>query len=328
MDLNLFFGKLTTTLQLGNLLSQAVRVQGGFIHTMYRLDTSGGSYAVKLLNPNVMKRPDAMGNYKEADRLEVVIQESSIPIVPSLVWGGEKMQKLDEQYFYVYEWFGGKALKGKDITKLHCQKIGAALSHLHQIDMKNEKYRRNPINIDWDRYIALAQEQNSIIFDLLSANKELLYESQNRGNIAIRNIPAVIAICHNDMDSKNVLWLDEDFKIIDLECLGYSNPYLELYELALCWSGYEDCNIDFDLFGAFMGAYWGDNPKPVIDWECMYYSNYGRLEWLEYNVKRALLIECSTIEEQALGAGQVKETIAHVIYYNDVKGKILSCLTD
>lgn len=159
------------------------------------------------------------------------------------------------------------------------------------------------------------------------ANKELLCESQNRGNAAIHHIPLVTSICHNDMDCKNVLWLNEDMKIIDLECLGYANPYLELYELALCWSGYEENNINFNYFTAFMDAYFGNRPKPDIDWESMYDSNYGRLQWLEYNVKRALLIECGSTQEQELGISQVKETIDHVIYYHKSKGEIISCLS-
>lgn len=53
------------------------------------------------------------------------------------------------------------------------------------------------------------------------------------------------------MDCKNVLWNGNDYRIIDLECLSYNNPFKELFELALCWSGYEDCKIDFQLFQAF-----------------------------------------------------------------------------
>lgn len=328
MDLNLFFENLTAAIHLGKLLTEAVRVHGGFMHTMYRLDTTNGAYAIKLLNPNVMKRPDAMDNYNEADRLETIIQKANIPIVAALIFDGKKMQEIDGQYFYVYEWFDGKTLMDSEITTLHCQKIGAVLSRIHNIEMESKPYRRNPINIDWDNYIALAKEQNSVVFDLLNANKELFFESQNSGNIAMYNIPSAVSICHNDMDCKNILWLNEDFKIIDLECLRYANPYLELYESALCWSGYEKCNINFKLFRVFIKAYFKDKPKPNIDWESLYCSNYGRLEWLEYNVKRALLIECGTAEEQELGIKQVKETIDHVIYYSNAKAEITRCLFD
>ena len=132
------------------------------------------------------------------------------------------------------------------------------------------------------------------------------------------------AICHNDMDSKNVLWNGDEFRLIDLECLGYSNPYLELFELALCWSGYESCNIDFDLFNTFIKSYFDNsNLDTNVDWETLYYCNNGRLGWLEYNIKRALMLECDTEEEQHLGISEVKETVEHIIYYDKVKDEIL-----
>ena len=114
-----------------------------------------------------------------------------------------------------------------------------------------------------------------------------------------------------------------NYKLIDLECLGYSNPYLELYELALCWSGYEKCNIDFKKFNAFFESYIENTSLDMnIDWESVYYANNGRIEWLEFNIKRSLMIECDK-EEQQIGINEVKETIEHVVYYDKVKDEIL-----
>lgn len=110
--------------------------------------------------------------------------------------------------------------------------------------------------------------------------------------------------------------------------MSYANPYLELYDLALCWSGYDKCKINFELFGGFIDAYFENMPMSIIDWESIYYSNYRRLNWLEYNIRRALLIECSTTAEQNLGIMQVQETINQMIYYNMVKGEIKNCLME
>ena len=160
---------------------------------------------------------------------------------------------------------------------------------------------------------------------MLKENRTLLYESQNNGNFAIKKLPSVVSICHNDMDSKNVLWSGTDCKIIDLECLGYSSPLMEMYELALCWSGYEKCEIDYELFRTFINSYAESGGRLPQDWETVYHSNYGRLEWLEYNIKRSLGIECSK-EEIEVGISEVKETMAHVIFYHDAKYDILNCL--
>lgn len=92
----------------------------------------------------------------------------------------------------------------------------------------------------------------------------------------------------------------------------------------MCWSGYEGCNIDFKLFDSFFKAYFENtNLEKNIDWETIYYSNYGRLEWLEFDIKRSLLIDCDTVEEQKIGMKEVKETIEHVVYYEKVKDKVL-----
>ena len=51
-----------------------------------------------------------------------------------------------------------------------------------------------------------------------------------------------------------------------------------------------------------------------VDWETLYDCNNGRLEWLEYNIKRVLGIDCGN-DEKEIGTEQVKETIQHIIYY-------------
>ncbi len=271
-----------------------------------------------------MKRPTAMDNYKIADDIEELLKRNNIPAVYALIFNGSKMQELNGQYYYVFEWYDGRSLKDDEIKIFHCKKIGEVLAKIHNIDLKNESFERNEIHIEWQKYVTLAKKVNSPIYDIIKDKVDLFNNSMTKGNKAVKKLPPVKAICHNDMDSKNVMWFNDEFKLIDLECLGYSNPYLELFELALCWSGYETCNIDFSLFNAFFKAYFENtNLDTDIDWEVIYYSNYGRLEWLEYNIKRALMLECDTAEEQQLGISEVKETIEHIIYYDKMKNDIL-----
>lgn len=331
--------KLCKEYNLGELTQSPTRLTGGFTHKMYSLFTTQGKYAVKLLNPFIMKRQSAMSNYRTAEVFEKVLEQANFPILPALTVAGKKMQCMDGQYFYLYEWYEGKALKSEEIAAFHCEKIGGILAKIHGLklqkenetgvgvgaDIREKKYEREELHIDWDGYIEKLAEKNPELSKLLQGNRALLYESQDKGNEAIKKLPATVAICHNDMDSKNVLWSGEDCRIIDLECLSYSSPVMELYELALCWSGYEVCNIDFNLFQSFIRAYEKAGGILPTDWETIYYSNNGRLEWLEYNIKRALGIECSD-EEIELGIGQVKETIAHVIYYHEAKNSILDCV--
>ena len=310
---------------LGELVCEPVSLKGGFMHKMFSLFTSKGEYAVKLLNPYIMKREDALQNFRIAEGLELMLEQNNIPIIPALIFDGKKMQNISGQFYYLYEWFDGKALKDEEINEFHCQKIGKLLAQIHKIDRKELKDNMGEINVDWDYYIKMLESKNKELFNMLKENRTLLYESQNNGNIAIKKLPSVLSVCHNDMDSKNVLWSEMECKVIDLECLDYSNPFMEMYELALCWSGYENCEIDYILFSTFIHSYAVAGGQLPRDWENVYYSNYGRLEWLEYNLKRSLGLECSE-EEIEIGIEQVKETMAHVIFYNDIKDDILNCL--
>ncbi len=327
MNTDRFFDLAAEKLELEKVIEKPVRVTGGFMHRMFKVVTEKGVYVVKLLNPNIMKRPTARGNYQIADDIEEILKKNNIPAVYALKFNGSKMQEIDNQYFYIFDWYDGKSVNDDEITVFHCNKIGEVLAKIHNIDLKNETFERNEIHIDWQKYVELARDMDSPIYDIIKDNVDLFNDSMSKGNVAFKKMPSVKAICHNDMDSKNVLWLGDAFKLIDLECLGYSNPYLELFELALCWSGYENCNINFELFNAFFKAYFENtNLDTNIDWEIMYYGNCGRLEWLEYNIRRALLIECDTAEEQQLGISEVKETVEHIIYYDKMKDRILKSI--
>ena len=106
--------------------------------------------------------------------------------------------------------------------------------------------------------------------------------------------------------------------------MDYFNPYLELFTSALYWSGYDSCKINFELFKAFIDSYFEKSKlSRNIDWQVLYHANNSRLEWLEYNIKRALMLETESEEEQLLGINEVKKTIKHVIYYDSIKTEIL-----
>lgn len=324
MDINLFFEKLVSNLNLGRIIDEPSRVNGGLTHKMYKIVTDKSKYIVKLLNPNIMKRSTALSNFEKADEFEELFKLNNIDAIYSLKFNDKKMQLQDGQYYYVYNWYDGKSLKDSEIKKINCEKIGEQLARIHNITLKEEIWIEDTKNIDWQYYISLAQEKNSLIYELLYDNVELLNESMKKGNEFANKLPNYIAVCHNDLDSKNVLWINDEFKIIDLECLGYSNPYLELFSLALCWSGYESCNINFNLFKSFIESYFQNSKlSRDIDWKILYYTNNGRLEWLEYNIKRALMLETDSKEEQQLGINEVKETIKHIVYYDSIKNELL-----
>lgn len=323
MDNGVLAKKISDELELGTLTAQPRRVTGGYMHKMYCLETTTGKYAVKLLNPEIMKRPDVFQNYQRAERLESVLQENNIPIVPAMEINGSKMQCIDNQYLYIFPWIEGRALRWDEIRKEHCDKAGEILAKIHKIEQSDKPSVRNDICVDWDTFIDLAFERRFEIADILHGNRDLLYLGQNEFNIALKNIPSATCICDGDMDCKNVLWVNGSPIIIDLECLDYGNPCMEMFQLALSWSGGVLCNLDYELLKTFIISYQKEYGSIHVDLKTLYGLGFNWLEWLEYNIKRALMIECENEEERKLGIDQVLQTMDRIIYHNSIKEELL-----
>ena len=144
-----------------------LRLSGGLMHKMYKLETDQGIYALKLLNPFIMQREDAMENYREAERLESILEQKKIPILPALSVYGSKMQEMEGFYFYLFPYYRGTVLKNSEVTEEHCRKIGKILARIHSIDKKNGDGILPKMSIDWKFYLDRLKERNTLLYELL-----------------------------------------------------------------------------------------------------------------------------------------------------------------
>ena len=80
------------------IIGKPMLLSGGFMHKMYRIDTQQGTFALKLLNPFVMQRETAMDNFAKAERIELLLEQQGVPILPALSLDGRKMQEVDGEH--------------------------------------------------------------------------------------------------------------------------------------------------------------------------------------------------------------------------------------
>ena len=321
--------RLFKELGLGEVCAPIENVSGGFMHRMYKV-TAGGtegsrSFAVKHLNPEIMKRPQAQANYARAEKLEVILEKAGLSIVPALCFNDKKMQELEGSYFYIFDWHDAKVTDWNNITEDQCFLAGNTLGRIHAIDFDlNEVAEQGApelCHIDWKKYETQAMESKSEIADLLKENLELLEYAQNQVNEARINLPDIIRISDEDMDPKNVMWENGKPLVIDLECLDYGNPASHVLQLTLQWSGITTCNLNLNLVRSFFEGYHQAYDNGFHDYQKIFGLAYTWIEWLEYNIQRALGA-CADEAERQMGLEQVVQTINRIKYLREKEDDI------
>ena len=315
--------KLFEEKNIGSVVAPIVPVSGGFMHRMYRVETDKGMYAVKHLNPGIMKRPDALNNYRRAEALEKQLEDAGIPIVPAITIDGNKMQLIDGEYFYIFRWQAGAISDWYNISAEQCRIAGNIQGRIHAIDPGQVSETEPELSsVNWDGLIEEAAAKDQKVEKLLKENKELLLYAEEEMNKARAALPAIECIVDEDMDPKNVMWDNGRAVVIDLECLDRGNPVSGVLQLSLQWAGITICDLDISKMKAFYEGYTEAYDSGFNEYSKVFGLAYTWIEWLEYNITRAL-DEHADEAERETGLSQVEQTIARIRYIKDMEDNII-----
>lgn len=315
--------KLVYALQLGRLTEEPVRIEGGLLHKMYRVSTSNGLFAVKVLNPEVMKRPDALSNTIHSEKVAKAFK-GLIPAVVSLETDGKQVHKLEEEYYMVFPWTEGRSVFPREITPHHCEAIGSILGKMHQHNLRVEDMTSEEESFelfDWEAYLQRINKLKCSDKEWIVAYKKSVKDIMRWNETACESasyLSKLTVISHRDLDPKNVMWCDDKPYIIDWEAAGYVNPYQEFLEVINYWADDGAGKLAKEKYSALVNAYCKYMDISTVKWDVVFQGSYiGMLGWLEYNVKRALRIEISDEEEILLGESQVIGTIHELYAYQE-----------
>lgn len=301
-------------------------VSGGLMHRMYRVTTDCGIYAVKHLNPEIMGREGVHDNYARAEKIEGLLEKEDIPIVPSITVDGKKMQKIDGHFFYLFHWQEGHITDWDNISRDECRIAGNILGRIHAVDPQNVSHKEPELsNIDWQGYIQKANDQKNEIASILADNVQLLIYAEKELNLARASLPDILCVSDEDMDPKNVMWNKGHPRVIDLECLDYGNPISHALQLALQWSGITTCNLDVEKMIAFFNGYLAAYDNCFRAYSGVFGLAYTWVEWLEYNIQRALGA-CADEAERMLGISEVRNTVDRIKHIRNTEKEIREAL--
>lgn len=311
---------------LGNV-KNVTKLSGGLMHKMFKVETDKGTFCVKVLNPEVMTRVTALNNFIVSESISNLAKSNNIPVSNALTINNNFINKYEDDYIMVFDYVEGIVLKDNEITIDNCKLIGNILSMIHSLDYSNlnlEKRNKKYVVHDFENYINNPNFNNMKYKDLYLNNYKKYKSILSRA--IERNYDDSTAICHNDMDPKNVMWNNNNPIIIDWECASLSNPYKELLEVALNWSGFLSNNFDENKFKAIFSEYL-KNSTTNVEWYDIICSNLiGRFNWLKYNLDRSLGIITNDQEEIELATNEVTKTIDEINRYLDLIGTMYSII--
>ncbi len=326
---------------LGEIQGEPQAVKGGLLHQMYHVATDQGDYAVKLLNPDIMKRPQAMGNMIDSERIAQRLAQGpeAVPAVAALQQKDRQLLFMDmacssspdsvRQYIFVYPWIEAHSLFPPEIGVSHCAKIGYILGQIHGMKLSPEKMGIKPEEpgrslYDWQGYLALAKKQGVPWVSDYETMLTDLTRWDKAATEAMESVSSCQVISHRDLDPKNVLWQNGQPYLIDWEAAGAVNPYQELLEVLNYWCNDESGRLNHALCRALLDEYtqsmdlWGVDWAPVFAVGCD-----NMLGWFEYTLKKALGIER---DEDAQGACQMKGTWQELLRYEAQIGNLREIL--
>jgi len=302
-------------LDIGPPKGEPVPVAGGLHHSMWRLETARGAYAVKQLCADTdLNDPAIVYHYNVSEAIAEAFAGRGIPAIFALKRGSDYLQIVHGQGYLVHPWCDGVAMSLNEISGIHALAVARILARMHRADIEFAELKEHVFETHPEETIValveLASAFRTAHAERLRRELPALLDMVASAGAAARSLSRHLVISHGDLDQKNVLWSPRgEPALIDWESARRLHPTYEVLLEAFNWSG---IGLRFEpmLFREFVSAY--QQAGGVIErdaLEASYRCILGDwVYWLMYNVGRS--IDQENADQRVLGAGQVEFALA------------------
>ncbi|GCE20679.1 phosphotransferase enzyme family protein [Dictyobacter kobayashii] len=308
--------RLCTMAGLGEPLEEPQAASGGLLHRVWRLTTTGGTFALKQLNSALLQKPGVLQAYRLSENIAGAMAAQGIPAVAALAHSaGNVIYELDDLTLLVYKWIDGTILPVESVTHEQAAQIGALLARMHALHLQLPGVA--PLewthfeDEDWDILTFQASDLNlpwaNPVRSLLPRLLEWTRAYEEAGKVLSQRM----VISHTHCDPSNVIWSSPTQPwLIDWEAAGLINPTMELVGAALTWSGLLLGQAGEARFSAVLQGYRSAGGEIEDSGQAALHAYMGSwLGWLLFNMRRSLG-ECVTNEEEKLiGIRETSNTV-------------------
>lgn len=209
----------------------AIPVAGGLSNDLWRVETSAGRYAVKVMRTHA-DRPEFSRNVEAAFSVERRAFSDGVACPePILAPGGGCLQRVGGRWVRVHRWVEGEPATAGE----HGRQAGALLATIHRAgEVSIAALDDEP----WDEraWASMAEGDHvpsSLAAALRSAAVELaeLEAGTSAAGLAVAHVGS-----HGDLDPKNTLVVDGRLLALDWDAAGSRSQAREAVTVALDWS--------------------------------------------------------------------------------------------
>lgn len=245
---------------LGRARGAMTRVPGGMAHTMWRLETNRGRFAIKQINRNWNMATETAW-YERAFRIEKAAGAAGIPIAPPIAHAqtGACLVELDvgderPLTFRAHEWVESTVLREEECGPHEAHAVGDMLARIHALRIAaGGTGGRSPPALDaahWRSLLDRAPPRgwHDDLAAILPVVDDLIALAKLSGDGRIMS--------HRDCDAKNVLRTPaRQLLLIDWDTAGPIVPREDVAMHAIVWGGGYTRDPDAASARAFLSGY-------------------------------------------------------------------------
>lgn len=312
------FEEIVKRLHLGDSLLHFESLHGGALHSMWRVDTELGKFAIKEINTHISSRRAFPKPYETAEEIANNFYQCSLPAVCALKINDCYVNKILDRYFIVYPFINAHVMEADKLNHTQLQAVGDIFAKMHRLDLKIEGVDKPHYDIFENNHwtTLLTEIQPCAITPFL----DQILKWNDKYHDAIPYLNSRLCITHRDMHPKNVLW-DSKLQphIVDWEAAGLMDPALEIIGYGLEWGG------------IISGAFIENNSKLILstykekgglsfDQNKIRHAFYGWLGhcvmgWTEFNLRRMAGRTSTDPNEMKIAKDIINENMKKCIDY-------------
>ncbi|MCR9192809.1 MAG: phosphotransferase [Gammaproteobacteria bacterium] len=286
---------ICTQFDLGNL-QHSQQIVSGLTNSVLYLETTLGKFAIKLIHATSQRARQAQ-DYQQIESLALQMQAHGVPTITAIPnQTGQIAVTMEPYIVLVYPWWPGQPLSGPigPIPEHFAIPLGTILARMHQAsDLQIDAL--SPIQYtlstaDWQCVFDEGLAQNAPWVAALQTDfiQQLSWVEQCAH--AYDKLNKSLIYSHGDFCPHNILFQNNELRIIDWELAGLINPSIEFMLAAIMCSGFatED-HFNPYIFTKMQRAYQGNgctlnHPENAI-WGAI---GKGWFAWIYFNLQRSL----------------------------------------